>query len=441
MRWTTLAEWLAWQEGLHPQSIDLRLERLQAVWQRLGPPPLHGPVITVGGTNGKGSTVAYLDAMARAAGITTGVYSSPHLLRYNERIRINGQEARDQALCEAFARIDAARDEISLTYFEFGTLAALELFSRAQVELLLLEVGLGGRLDAVNLLDADIAVVTSIGRDHMTWLGEDLNQIAYEKAGIFRPERPAILGSREPPAHLREQAETIGAEVLQLGREFDWQLPASTSALDANGWHWQHRDGTELKHLPLPSLRGHVQLDNAATALCALHQLARHRPGWMQEPALRTGLSSATLSGRFQILPGAPRWVLDVAHNQDAARVLAANLHALESRGSLHLILAILADKEAGAIAGILNHLVDHWYLSEAPGARAMPLTTLTAEVTAATGAIPQSCQGLEAAFALAQSRARPGDTIVVTGSFTTVEAALRYHRARPGHLAPPMWA
>lgn len=436
MRWGTLSEWLSWLEGLHPKRIDLRLERLAEVWQRLGPPPLHGPVITVGGTNGKGSTVAYLDACCRAAGLITGVYTSPHLLRYNERVRIHGQDASDQALCAAFDRIDRARGEISLTYFEFGTLAALELFSRARVDILLLEVGLGGRLDAVNLLDADIAIVTSIGRDHMAWLGDDPNQIAFEKAGIFRPGRPAIIGSREPPPRLRAQAETIGARVHQLGREFDW-TPADAAA-GQGGWHWRHQDGTALTDLPPPALAGRVQQDNAAAALCALHLLerapslcveprAQRVRQLFQKPHLSDGLTAVRLPGRFQRIPGAPQWVLDVAHNQDAARVLAANLRELAGAGRLHLVFAVLADKEAAAIAEILSPLVDVWYLAEPLGARAMPVGELADKVRPFTKVAPLVCESLDRALEQARARASGQDLILVTGSFMTVEAALRY--------------
>ncbi|EIC19444.1 bifunctional tetrahydrofolate synthase/dihydrofolate synthase [Thiorhodovibrio frisius] len=427
MRWNTLTEWLAWQEGLHPKRIDLRLERLQSVWQALGPPALHGPVITVGGTNGKGSTVTYIDACSRAAGLRTGLYTSPHLLRYNERVRIDGEEATDQALCQAFDRIDQARGEISLTYFEFGTLAALELFSRAQVELILLEVGLGGRLDAVNLLDADIAIVTSIGRDHMAWLGEDPNQIAFEKAGIFRPGRPAIIGSREPPPRLRGQAEAIAAQVHQLGWEFDWELAGTEG--EQQTWHWRHVDGAELLNLPLPALTGQVQLDNASAALCALRLLAlEQRVAWpMGDAHLRAGLSAARLPGRFQRIPGALSWIFDVAHNQDAARVLAENLRELEIAGHVHLVFAVFEDKEAEAIAAILAPVVDFWYLAEPPGKRAMPVETLAAKVIAATGTDPMMCDDLSEAFQLAETCASGDDLILVTGSFMTVEAAVHY--------------
>lgn len=437
MRWNTLAEWLRWQEELHPQRIDLRLERVRSVWQALGPPPLHGPVITVGGTNGKGSTVAYLDACARACGLQTGVYTSPHLLKYNERVRLQGRAASDEELCAAFARIDHARGDVTLSYFEFGTLAALDLFSRAQVELILLEVGLGGRLDAVNIIDADIALVTSIGRDHMEWLGEDLEQIAFEKAGIFRPERPAIIGSRKSPARLRGQAELIGARVAQLGREFDWYMEPGSAA---RRWSWHHADGSELADLPLPALAGRVQLDNAAAALCALHCLRadprltgrltgalwEHIGGPLAVEAVRAGLRGAELPGRFQILPGTPRWILDVAHNQDAVRTLVDNLQELDPAGAVHLVFAVLADKEAEAMARILAPVVDHWYLAEVVDARALPVATLAEQVRAGARIEPLVCASLEQAFACARSCAAPADVVVVSGSFKTVEAAWR---------------
>lgn len=422
----TLAEWLSWQERLHPKRIELRLERLERVWQNMGPPRLHGPVITVGGTNGKGSTVAYLEACCRASGFSTGAYTSPHLLRYNERVRIDGRDATDEQLCAAFERIDRARAEIPLTYFEFGTLAALEIFSRSRVQILLLEVGLGGRLDAVNLLDADIAVVTSIGRDHMAWLGEDPNQIAFEKAGIFRAGRPAIIGSRQPPPRLRERAEQIGAEVLQLGREFDWAVldPGPSAGI----WQWRHADGTLMDALPLPALSGTVQLDNASAALAALHRLPSSRE-WaldVSSDALRTGLRAVSLAGRFQVVAGDPLWIFDVAHNRDAVAVLVENLRNLCISGRIHVVFGVLADKEARAIAERLSAVAHAWYLAEPAAERAMPLEQLAAEVSAAGVQATRLCDTLEQAMDLAQSAACPGDAVLITGSFTTVEAGLR---------------
>jgi dihydrofolate synthase/folylpolyglutamate synthase len=279
MDFKTLDDWLAWQTTLHPNRMELGLDRVAEVWSRLGAPALGCPVITVGGTNGKGSCVAFIEAMAQAAGYATACYTSPHLLRYNERVRIAGEPATDEALCAAFARVERARGATPLTYFEFGTLAALDLFVRATPDLVVLEVGLGGRLDAVNLLDADCSVVTSIGRDHTAWLGDTLDAIAYEKAGIFRPGRPAVIGQPDAPVRLRGEAQHLGARVLQVGREIGVGLdPAS------GGWVWQGTDGERLA-MPAPAMRGAFQLHNAAVVIAA--------PRTLLNPVAGVGLTKA----------------------------------------------------------------------------------------------------------------------------------------------------
>jgi dihydrofolate synthase/folylpolyglutamate synthase len=316
MRFATLDDWLGWQETLHPKAIDLRLERVRTVLQRLQPEPPAYTVITVGGTNGKGSCVAMLDSILRAAGYPVGAYSSPHLLRYNERIRINGVEADDAAICRAFARIDAVRSEISLTYFEFGTLAALELFREAGVDVAVLEVGLGGRLDAVNVLDADAALVVSIGIDHVDWLGADRDSIGYEKAGIYRAGRPAICADPDPPLRLVEYAASIHARLLCVNRDYQFARTDAT-------WRWQSGDW-RFDALPLPALAGNHQLGNAAAALMTLISLQDRLP--VSPEAIPTGLINAKLPGRFQIIPGPVEWILDVAHNPHAAAALADQL-------------------------------------------------------------------------------------------------------------------
>ncbi len=422
MRFETLADWLAWQETLHPSRIDLRLTRVGGVWDALGLGHLGCPVITVGGTNGKGSVVAYLEAIFRAAGYRTGAYTSPHLLRYNERIRIDGAEVPDAALCDAFARIDAARGEALLTYFEFGTLAALTLFAEAAPDVVLLEVGLGGRLDAVNIIDADVAVVTSIGCDHMAWLGDTPAEIAFEKAGIFRPLRPAVIGQTDAPPRLRERALEVGATPLQLGQEFHWWV-------DGSQWHWQGADGMRRDALPPPALRGRHQYDNAAAAICALECLRDRLP--VDAGALRRGLHRVQLPGRFTVLPsaspGAPTWVLDVAHNQDAARVLAQNLAALNCGAGRHAVIGVSADKDAAAIAAALADWVDTWHAVPAPGSRGMPVEALAAAITRGVpGARIRHHLGLDAAVDTLIASAGADDCVVVFGSFTTVEAALR---------------
>ncbi|MBK5965290.1 bifunctional tetrahydrofolate synthase/dihydrofolate synthase [Thiocystis minor] len=422
-RFTTLADWLDWQVTLHPKRMDLGLERVAAVWERLGPKPLPFPVVTVGGTNGKGSCVAMIEAMTQAAGYRCGCYTSPHLLRYNERVRIAGESVSDEALCEAFARVDRARGDTTLTYFEFGTLAALDLLVRDGPDLAVLEVGLGGRLDAVNLLDADVSVVTSIGRDHTAWLGETLDEIAFEKAGIFRPGRPAIMGQRDAPSRLREESVRLGAMPLQLGREFDHETA------DA-GWIWKGAGGERLS-LPLPTLRGAFQLDNAAAAIAALACLRERLP--VPVNALRAGLQRARLAGRFQVIPGTPTWILDVAHNGAAAQALATNLRAFACPGKLRAVLAVLSDKEPEAIAKPLLPFVAQWFLAQSDDPRAMSVDRLAARLDEV---LPEPAAErfvhLATALEAACAASAPGDCLLVIGSFTTVCQALERFPAHP---------
>ena len=417
MRFESLDQWLHWQEGLHPNRIELGLERIRPVSDRLGVTKLSCSVITVGGTNGKGSTVAMLDAIYRADGYRIGCYTSPHLLRYNERICIDGAAASDRQLCEAFERVDDARGGIQLTFFEFGTLAALDLFERAGLDLMILEVGLGGRLDAVNLVDADVAAVCGVARDHTAWLGEDLGAIALEKAGIFRFGRPALIGQRLAPAVLRDRAEALGADVLQLGREYDWSYTEG-------GWQWQPQ-GRAAVALPPPSLMGTFQYDNAALACTVVDCLAERLP--VSIGALHRGLQRVGLSGRFQILPGSPTWILDVAHNPQAAESLAANLRTYACPGRLLAVFGVLSDKEVRSVVGPLLELVDSWYLTQPVDPRAMPVDDL-ADLLGGSDLLRVSCAEaqVESAMAMAAASAAAGDCILVFGSFSIVEAALR---------------
>ncbi len=419
----TLADWLAWLTQIHPNRIALGLERVRAVWSRLGALRPACPIITVGGTNGKGSTVAIIESIARAAGYRCGVYSSPHLLHYNERVRIEGQPVADEALCAAFARVEAARGSVPLTYFEFGTLAALDLFARAGLDLVVLEVGLGGRLDAVNLIDAEVAVVTNIGFDHTEWLGETLEAIAREKAGIFRPGRPAIIGQRDAPASLRNEVGRIGAIPLELGRAFAWQQTAA-------GWSWTGRvsegRAEALLNLPRPALPGVFQLDNASAALAALRALADPLP--IQRTAIEQGLRAVHLAGRFQVLAGPVTWILDVAHNGESAAALAANLRDLSCLGRLRAVFAILNDKPAERMAAPLVELIDRWYLGQTADERALPAETLAVRLAGLLG--QDRCQifgDIASAIDQALAEARAGDGLVIFGSFTTVAAALRH--------------
>lgn len=414
-RFETLAAWLDWLTRLHPKRMDLGLERVATVWSRLGPKPPPFPVITVGGTNGKGSCATMMEAMLQAAGYRSACYSSPHLVSYNERVRLGGEPVSDALLCQAFERVESARDAVRLTYFEFGTLAALDLFVREAPDLAILEVGLGGRLDAVNLLDAEVAVVTSIGHDHTAWLGDSLEKIAREKAGIFRHGRPAVIGQRDAPLALREAAAHLGAEPMQLGLEFERE-PATA------GWVWRGPEGERLA-LPAPALRGNVQMDNAATAVAALRTLGHRLP--LPVNAIRAGLQRARLPGRFQVIPGRVNWILDVAHNGEAAQALAANLRAFACPGRLRAVIAILADKQPEAIVAPLLPLVADWYLTQSADARALAADQLAARLAHLLPGSAAVLADLDQALDAANRDASPGDCLLVVGSFTTVGRAL----------------
>lgn len=424
MRFDNLDAWLRWQETLHPRVIEFGLERVAAVWSRLGPARLRFPVVAIAGTNGKGSCAALLEAVYRAAGYRTGCYTSPHLLRYNERIRLDGREVEDAALCAAFARVDAARRDTSLTYFEFGTLAALDLFALAEPDLAILEVGLGGRLDAVNLIDADVALVTTIGRDHTAWLGETPAEIAFEKAGIFRPGRSAVVGHRAPSPALLERAAGLGTRLHILGRDFDWEHAGA-------GWRWRG-PGLSPGLLPAPALRGEFQYDNAAAVLMTVSCLGAHLPP-VSAGHLQQGLQGVRIAGRFQVLPGEVTWILDVAHNAQAAESLAASLAAFRCPGRVHAVLGVLRDKEPAAIAAPLAAAVASWHLGQAQDPRALAATDLRAALGGVDlGADVHLYVSLEEALAGAAATAGCGDCVLAFGSFTTVAAALRRAHPRP---------
>lgn len=409
MRYQTLADWLAWQETLHPKAIDLGLERVSAVAERLGLLAPSHTVITVAGTNGKGSSVAMLESILAYAGLRVGAYTSPHLWRYNERIRVDRQPVTDADIMAAFERIDTARGDISLSYFEFGTLAALDLLQRAELDVAVLEVGLGGRLDAVNILDADCALVTGIGIDHVEWLGSDRESIGREKAGIFRAGRPAICSDPQPPATLRDTARAIGAVWYGLGEQFSYERNTDT-------WTWWG-GGVRLESLPLPALPGPFQLQNAAGVLMALQTMGGCLPLTVQ--ALRDGLRQARVAGRFTVVPGVIEEIFDVAHNPHAAMALAGALAARLCTGRTLAVCAMLADKDAAGVAAVLAGQVQDWYLAGLDGVRGQ-----TAEVLAARMQLPvppQLYPDPTAALQAARAAARPGDRIVVFGSFHTI--------------------
>jgi len=419
MRYSTLADWLAWQETLHPAKIDLGLDRLRLVLQRMGlEHPLYA-LITVGGTNGKGSCVAMLEAILHAAGYRVGAYTSPHLLRYNERVRVECTAVSDAALCEAFAHVDAARGDISLTYFEFGTLAALDIFSRAGLDAVVLEVGMGGRLDAVNVLDPDVAVVTTVAIDHNAWLGSDREQIGAEKAGIFRAGRAAVYGDADPPASVVDRARSLNVSLQCLGRDFGYQRAAV-------GWSWWGM-GLHRHTLPLPRLRGPYQLNNAATAIMALELLKSRLPVGQQ--ALRLALSNVDLPGRLQLMDERALRICDVAHNVQAAAALAAGLYNLPCEGRTHGVVAMLADKDVSGVANALADTIHVWHVAGLSVERGASAEHMAAQVRAvAGGQVVNEYAEVSKALEGAVATAGPADRIVVFGSFYTVAVALAAH-------------
>lgn len=412
----TLADWLHHIESLYPRTIELGLERVHAVLDRTGlrQPPF--AIITVAGTNGKGSTVGYCEAALRAGGYRVGSYTSPHLIRYNERVCIDGTPVDDDALCAAFARVEAYRGELPLTYFEYGTVVALEILRQRGVAVAVLEVGMGGRLDAVNAVDADVAVVTSIGIDHAAWLGNDRETIGREKAGVFRAQRPAICSDPTPPASIEMAATAIGARLLQLGRDFRIEREPSG---------WSLRYGERLRTgLPYPVLRGDHQLHNAAGALMALEAMADRFP--LSQAAIRQGLLRAQVAGRFQVLPGQPAVVLDVAHNPAAAEALAQTLAQQPVAGRTLAVFGMLLDKDIAGVARALDRRIDRWYLTALPGPRAATTAQLEQALTSAGVRAPrETYPDPQAAFAAARRAAAAADRIVVFGSFYTVGGIL----------------
>lgn len=406
-----LAGWLARIEACHPAEIELGLDRLQQVAQRLPLDLSRSCKVVIGGTNGKGSTLTMLDAILRDAGYVTGSYTSPHFLHYNERICISGQPVEDAVLCEAFALIEQAREATPLTYFEYGTLAALLIFSQRQVDVALLEVGLGGRLDAVNIVDADIALVTTVALDHTDWLGPDRESIGREKAGIFRAGKPALCGDAAPPSTLVAYAHELGSPLQVQGVDFRYRR-------EGDVWHWQGSNIC-LNDLPLPVL----PLPNAALVLAALQFF----PFPVPEQSIRSGLAGARLKGRMQAVRlGQVEAVVDVAHNPEAAEYLAGWLKSRPCNGRVHLVLGMLADKDIETVIQTLVPVVDVWH----PVSLCVPRGADRERLQAALGAagVPQGrVQGADSvAAAVEQLQSMPPtDRLMVAGSFFTVAQAL----------------
>ena len=408
---------------MHPVAIDMGLERVATVGARLDL-RFDCPVITVGGTNGKGSTCAMLESMLMQGSYRVGLYTSPHILDFNERARIEGRSVSDAVLCDAFAAVEAVRGDVSLTYFEFTTLAILKLFADAKLDAVILEVGLGGRLDAVNIIDPDVAIVTSVDLDHQQYLGDTREKIGFEKAGIFRPQRAAICGDPSPPQSLVEHANAIGADLWLFGRDFNYS---------GDRQQWSYGGRAVRRHaLAYPSLRGANQLLNASAALAALEVLRDRLPLGAQE--IRAGLVLVELPGRFQVLPGRPAVILDVAHNPHAAATLAQNLDQMGFYPYTYAVFGAMSDKD---VSGILLHLkdkIDHWYFCDLPLPRAASAESLASALTGAgfvagsggDGERSIQCFGTPAeAYAAARDRVGENDRIIVFGSFLTVAGVM----------------
>ncbi len=416
-RFDTLQEWLEWQERLHFTAIELGLDRCRKVAELMHLLPPAYFVISIAGTNGKGSTAVMLENMLRSAGYRVGIYTSPHLLRYNERIKIDGTEVDDKSLCMAFNRIDQARGNISLTYFEFGTIAAMDLFQNNKIDIAIMEVGMGGRLDAVNMLDANVSVISTIDLDHEQWLGYDRNSIGREKAGIFRPMRPAICADPDPPGTVLEMAGLVGASLLRSGRDFSYEIADDS-------WSW--RSGlTRFNRLPVPGNHPY-QIQNAAGVLMVLLAIADYFP--IQQQTMFECLRNFRMPGRFQLIPAEIPCILDVAHNRQSAAVLAANISSLPKTGRIHMVLGMLKDKNHTAFMQELLPYVDYWYLSTLEG----PRGTSSSDLAAILHPLNE-CAGVRqfdevtGAIMAAQTAAGTGDLIIVTGSFVTVADAIRH--------------
>ena len=430
----TLADWLAHCERLHPVAIDMTLERVKIVADRMGL-RFACPIITVAGTNGKGSTCAMLEAILLEAGYRTGVYTSPHLVDFEERCRVRGDIASATDLVVAFAHVEAARTqngpEITLTYFEFTTLAIMQLLVDARLDVVILEVGLGGRLDAVNIFDTDCAIITSVDLDHMAFLGNTREAIGFEKAGIMRPGKPVVVSDPQPPQSVLDHAATVGADLWKFGTDFNFSG-------DKQQWGWAGR-GRRYAGLAYPALRGANQLMNAAGVLAALTALRDVLPITAQ--AVRVGLSMVELPGRFQIIAGQPTLVLDVAHNPHSVAALAENLDAMGFYPCTHAVFGAMADKDVTPMLARMGPLIDKWYFTDLPTERAATADALRGKWRADNtrkDALASAYTSPETALASAVAAADPADRIVVFGSFYTVGGILKNGLPRLGakHLA-----
>ena len=414
MRRRSLGEWLEWQSTLHPKAVDLGLERCRRVRDAMGLDTSRVPRILVAGTNGKGSCVAFLESMLTAAGLRAGTYTSPHLVRYNERVKVGGRAVSDAALVEAFERVDAARGDVSLTFFEFGTLAAADVIERARVDVAVMEVGLGGRLDAVNAFEPSVSLITAIGVDHRAWLGDDRESVGREKAGIMRTAVPCVIGERSPPRSIVDRARTIAAPCRILGRDYGFER-------QSDHWRWWG-PGRAVGVLPPPRLAGLHQVDNAAACLAVLDALSPYMG--VGDDAVCRGIAGARIAGRLQWLDMPARVLVDVAHNPLAAEALAAYLASFRPRPMRRAVCGVLGDKDAGAMLRALVPEIDVWYFASLPGSRGRDARELAGKLPGT--AVSRVFDSVEAAFGAALENRSEWEEVVVFGSFVTVERVLR---------------
>ena len=419
MRFDNLSDWLSWQENLHFTAVDPGLERIGQVWQKLTRvEKLPFTVITIAGTNGKGSSVAMLESIMRAAGYRTGSYTSPHLLRYNERICVNNQPCSDNEICESFARIDDKRGDISLTYFEFATLAAMDIFCQQDLDIVILEVGMGGRLDAVNLFDADIALITPISLDHTNWLGNNREKIAAEKAGILRANQPVVCSESSPSSSVTDRAETLKANCYIAKQDFFVDRREQD-------WDW-HNDHIDWPNLPIPALLGNYQIQNAAAVL-QVASLLNQSDFDIDISAIKTGLQTVKLAGRFQVVDGEVERIFDVTHNHQGACNLAELLAEKNGSGQTRAVLAMLKDKDVNAVIEPLKSTIDQWYIAGLDGSRGLNSDDLANKIKAIVGkdkTFPHAA--VEEAYQQAMLESKADDRVLIFGSFHTVEAVMR---------------
>jgi dihydrofolate synthase/folylpolyglutamate synthase len=412
----SLQEWLKWQESLHPLVIDLGLERAAQVFRALNPDYIKPPTITVAGTNGKGSTVAYLESIYTAQGYRVGAYTSPHILKYNERIKIDGKPVSDDEICKAFARIESVRGGTSLSYFEFGTLAALDIFHRAGVDVQLLEVGLGGRLDAVNIVDPDVALITSICIDHIEWLGGTREAIGREKAGIFRAATPAITGDPEPPESLVQCAREQHARLYCIGKDFGYKKQAT-------GWDWYFAD-QQMLQLPEPGLKGEHQYRNASSVILAVTQMAEILP--VTEASIKHGLKNVHLAGRFQLIDGEIPVLLDVGHNPQAVRTLAEYVTTVFPEKRIHAVFSMMKDKDIAGVIEIMKPVVYDWFFASLANPRAATESVMRDIFSQSSVTnVSFGFANFTEAFSAAKNQSQHGDLLLVFGSFFLVSECL----------------